>query len=521
MIVPSLQPSVLPVLQVTSETPVFPAYMETPEAASLPRFGDDMWDVRVLRVRRNQPLTQLVLDFRVFTDPVRRLVAKEYLYARLNLTHPLHRRLAVTAIKAEYYALRRFLTYLDTVWDGVRLANVTQTILDAYLLACRQGKRGREVVASMVQHHILIPIKLAAYRIAFSVDALTVEPWKGKSAQYVVGMHRPAENTTPRLPEEVLKPLIQWALFYIQRASKDILAARAELTGYQLTPLPGGAGTRIARLERWLATRRAQGRGLPESDARYRNHHKGRPSPVHRINCALIERMAGVSKITDRSVRSMVEQAAEELGLESGGMDTPISCHPTTQEPWRDRFSPLSLHHEEYILIAACYIVCAYLSGMRLSEIVQLRRNCHFTETTADGLITRHKLRGTTFKDHGRRGIPATWVVIAPVAEAIAVLEQLTDHDELFHAPCMKRKTVPYGAVVQSTLFLKAFRDHVNRLAATGTVPIAAIPEVNGVPWPLNSLQFRRTLLFLPCQDSRQRQLGSEQYLWFSPLYLL
>lgn len=231
--------------------------------------------------------------------------------------------------------------------------------------------------------------------------------------------------------------------------------------------------------------------------------------------------MAGVSKITDRSVRSMVEQAAEELGLESGGMDTPISCHPTTQEPWRDRFSPLSLHHEEYILIAACYIVCAYLSGMRLSEIVQLRRNCHFTETTADGLITRHKLRGTTFKDHGRRGIPATWVVIAPVAEAIAVLEQLTDHDELFHAPCMKRKTVPYGAVVQSTLFLKAFRDHVNRLAATGTVPIAAIPEVNGVPWPLNSLQFRRTLLFLPCQDSRQRQLGSEQYLWFSPLYLL
>src|SRR5450631_3856571 len=87
-----------------------------------------------------------------------------------------------------------------------------------------------------------------------------------------------------------------------------------------------------------------------------------------------------------------------------------------------------------------------------------------------------------------------TWIVIAPVAEAIAVLEQLTDHDELFWAPCMKRKTVPYGAVVQSTLFLKTFRDHVNRMAATGAVPIAAIPEVDGAPWPLNSLQFRRTL---------------------------
>ena len=108
----------------------------------------------------------------------------------------------------------------------------------------------------------------------------------------------------------------------------------------------------------------------------------------------------------------LLEQAATTMGLESGGMDTSISCHPATQQPWRDRFSPISLHHEEYMLIAACFIICAYLSGMRVSEIMQLQRGCHFTETTADGLITRHKLRGTTFKDHGRRGIPATWVVI-------------------------------------------------------------------------------------------------------------
>lgn len=125
---------------------------------------------------------------------------------------------------------------------------------------------------------------------------------------------------------------------------------------------------------------------------------------------------------------------------------------------------------------------------------MQLQRGCHFTETTADGLITRHKLRGTTFKDHGRRGIPATWVVIAPVAEAIAVLEQLTDRDELFWAQRMKPQTVPYGAVVQHTYFLKTFCDHVNQMAATGAVPIAAIPEVDGASWSLNSLQFRRTL---------------------------
>ncbi len=177
------QPAVFPELRVAEDTPVFPAYVGTPSAASLPLFGDDVWDLRVLRVRRNQPLDTLVVDFRLFTDPVRRLVAKEYLYARLNITHPHHRRLAVTGIKGEYYPLRRFLTYLDTAWDGVQLADVTQTMLDAYLLFCRQGKKGQVVTASAVQDNILIPIKLAAYRTAFSSDALTLVPWKGRSAR--------------------------------------------------------------------------------------------------------------------------------------------------------------------------------------------------------------------------------------------------------------------------------------------------------------------------------------------------
>jgi len=204
--------------------------------------------------------------------------------------------------------------------------------------------------------------------------------------------------------------------------------------------------------------------------------------------------MAGVGSITDHCLRPILEKAAETMGLEPGGMDTPISCHPTTQRPWRDRFSPNTVLHETSMLVAACYIVCAYLSGMRESEIMQLQRGCHFTETTADGLITRHKLRGMTFKDHGRRGVPATWVVITPVAEAIAVLEQLTDQDCLFWPKRMGPSAVSYGAVVYSARFLKAFRDHVNQIAVTGAVPLAAIPDVEGVPWSFNSLQFRRTL---------------------------
>lgn len=157
MTLPLIQPPMGPVLRITEQTPVFPAYAGTPSAASLPLFGDEVWDLRVLRVRLNSPLSGLVIDFRLFTDPIRRLVAKEYLYARLNVAHPHHRRLAVTNIKGEYYPLRRFFTYLDTVWDGVRLVDVTQTMLDAYLLFCRQGKKGQLVKASAVRENILIP----------------------------------------------------------------------------------------------------------------------------------------------------------------------------------------------------------------------------------------------------------------------------------------------------------------------------------------------------------------------------
>lgn len=494
MTVPSLQPSVLPGLQVTEETPILPAYVGTPKAMSLPLFGDDVWDLRVLRVRRNQPLDWLVIDFRPFTDPIRRLVAKEYLYARLTLKHPRYRPLAISGMKNEYYPLRRFFTYLDTVWEGVRLADVTQTMLDAYLLFCRQGKQGQVVTASAVQDNILIPIKLAAYSTAFSTDALQFVPWKGKSAQSIVGAHRTDENTTPRIPEAVMGPLLQWALFYVQMAAKDILAARAELAGYHQALTRNVTTSRRERLETWIAARRAAGRGLPANEARFQHHYREPASALNGVNYRLIGQMAGVSAVNDRFLRPLVEQAVTEMGLELGGMDTPISCHPTTQQPWRDRFSPLSLHHEEYMLIIACYIVCAYFSGMRVSEIMQLQRGCHFTETTADGLITRHKLHGTTFKDHGRRGIPATWVVIAPVAEAIAVLEQLTERDELFWGQHLRPETVPYGAAVRHIYGLKTFCEHVNRIAATGTVPLVAIPEIDGAHWPLTSLQFRRTL---------------------------
>ena len=54
-------------------------------------------------------------------------------------------------------------------------------------------------------------------------------------------------------------------------------------------------------------------------------------------------------------------------------MDTAISIDPDTGRPWRPRFDAKTLLVEERMLQAACYIVCAYLTGMRDCEVQAMR----------------------------------------------------------------------------------------------------------------------------------------------------
>ena len=72
--------------------------------------------------------------------------------------------------------------------------------------------------------------------------------------------------------------------------------------------------------------------------------------------------------------------AAAELGIEIGGLDTPISIDPDTGLPWRQRFDGLSLAREERMLQGACYIVCAYLTGMRDSEVQAMQPGLRVAE---------------------------------------------------------------------------------------------------------------------------------------------
>ena len=72
----------------------------------------------------------------------------------------------------------------------------------------------------------------------------------------------------------------------------------------------------------------------------------------------------------------LVAAAIDTIGVGAGGMDTPIAFDPDTGRPWGPRFDVKTLVHEERMLQAACYVICAYLTGMRDCEVQAMHAGC-------------------------------------------------------------------------------------------------------------------------------------------------
>jgi hypothetical protein len=180
-------------------------------------------------------------------------------------------------------------------------------------------------------------------------------------------------------------------------------------------------------------------------------------------------------------------------------MNTPIATDPDTGSPWRPRFDVKTLAHEERMLQAACYVVCAYLTGMRDCEVQAMRFGCLSLTRSADGVIERHRVHSMAYKGKLGQGEPAEWVTIAPVAETIQVLEQLSARAAAARGtdtlgPLLSLQTGTKAHVsAEIVRQLNAYRDHLNGLFGTKGAPI--IPSSpDGTAWQITTRQFRRTI---------------------------
>jgi hypothetical protein len=306
-----------------------------------------------------------------------------------------------------------------------RLADCTAGVLHDY------GQRARD--AGHSRSHVMKT--LAALSRLWAFDQLSAipagigrPPWEelGIDGYLPAADRGRGENTTEPLAEQTMGPLLIWAMRMVEDLSGDILAAWA---GRQrlISAARAAAGTPAghAALEAYL-------RPLIDGNV---------PLPSTRRNgrAAFADQyVAGITGATSGQVdwftkANRLTAAAADLSGRCP-LDVPVTG-TIAGKPWRAALdfneAPSLMRH----LGTAAFIVCGFLTGMRPGEILGLRTGCCPDPVPGpDGRTGRHLIRGLEFKtatgEHGNhisagaeRDVP--WVAIAPVVNAIRVLERM------------------------------------------------------------------------------------------------
>ena len=489
------------------------------DRADLSRYGDPGWDLGPAVFRENARRCHVTVHFDAVGDPDVREALRAFLYARLNADLPGHRtKLPPASARQAFNRARRFFEFVRVQIGMVDLGRVDRSLLDAYVRVLKAERRRRAVVVAQL---LEVVSDLYVYRDHLPFGGLRFEPWPGRSPSLVAGCCPDRENRTPRDPRVDHHAALAWSLRYITTFAADILAARAELKRLEahrdlLIAAEVGLsnaerrGRQRERLAAFFEQRRRDGRGVPAWATAHngvvrRDPRTGAATPP--INAHLLHLHIGIDAQMEPRMHiqlasgapDLIEAAVVELGLETGGMDTPISLDPENGRPWRPRFDVKTLAHEERMLQAAAYVVCAYLTGMRDCEVQSMRRGCLAITRSEDGIIMRHRVRSVAYKGKPSRGEPAEWVTIAPVAQAIEVLEQLAARaadarglDTLWPVLSLKTGTKDHVSA-EIVRQLNVYRDHLNALFGTAERPV--IPAgPNDVPWRITTRQFRRTI---------------------------
>ncbi|MEU8003670.1 hypothetical protein AB0B66_21140 [Catellatospora sp. NPDC049111] len=380
------------------------------------RFGDDVWDLRPALFQRH--LKARVLDFKSIPVTYRQTVKHLCLAMLAGVLPPGESRQNPSSVRRLFVEIKRFAVWLDgrPAAKSRRLRDLTHADLAdyaRYLGTVLRSTASREVAE--------VGVRLFwRYRTALSDDHLIVDPLEadgwGRSSRRRLG-----ENTTPRIPEEVMGPLLAWSMRFIDDFAADILAAGARW----LEDQPRRGRSRIARnqagprLRALLDDHIAAGRPLPGRDGC--------------VNYAQLAKEVGCSPTTVRLFgnQSAIDAVAAAVGVaDYTHIGTPITGRLDGQA-WTthigpDSGDPYGAASLALRLQTACYIAIAYLSGMRDSEIKHLRRGSVRAHRNSAGDTYRWTITSQPFKgETDPAGTQATWVIGAAAARAVRVLEQL------------------------------------------------------------------------------------------------
>jgi integrase len=309
----------------------------------------------------------------------------------------------------------------------------------------------------------------------------------------------------------VLGPLLAWSIRFTTDFAPDVLACCRQWHAGRASRAGFRGQVTAAQARQLLASRATRRQPLPGRNGK--------------VNILALAKELGCSRHVLMDLASEVGHAAATAGV------TPWACYPLPvtrrldSEPWIPGIathprSPGSLDELARLLQTACYVIIAFLSGMRDSEVKHLRRRCLAVSRDADGRPYRWRITSVAFKGERDAARTAIWVVGQPVALAVKVLEKLQPAGAgLLFAQ------LPYGTGAGPS------RRSPNQVPKTATTSrqlnkLAAwisgycrqhgradgIPAVNGQPFRLQTRQFRRTLAWFIARQPGGVIAGAIQY---------
>lgn len=468
----------------------------------VPKFDDEKWSLGVLS--GHPSASGCGVRWRRFPEPLRdqfRLAG----WALLNLPlpdlvvfrggPPMRSRVGVEECYHTICVWVRFATWLHDNRIS-RLAEVDGTLQADF---CAAQIKERNLRRSSASTYLTALTRLHGYGNDLPEHARIGEPpWIREGVDDYLPPQTPrGENATEPIDPATMGPLLLWALRFAEEFSTDILAARDEerrlrevLDRMEDRPaqVSEAAGLQ-AYLDRLLAT----GQPIPSSPAKIGGRGFATTYMAAMTGTPLTAAYTLLNKPRLRRLRD-ANPGPAPLAVPMRGT--------AAGKPWRDYIEFHEAGRMIRFLNTACFIVVAYLTGMRPSEVLALEAGCCPAPEQQDDrtAVRRHLIYGRQFKtardDDGRHisgGLPreVPWVAVPQAAAAIRVLEQIAGDTGLLFPPVLRPR--PGRALTARAMGgrIEDFITFVNDLAAGSGESEAIPPDPAG---RVGTMRFRRSL---------------------------
>ena len=466
-------------------------------AGPVPRFGDDVWPFDFFDANpTNNPVSIYWAD----TAPEFRPHLKLATWALLNLPFPDEFRTAYAPrVRASLSAFPLYRTVnrwrLLTRWLAERGVNdltaLTSTLMGDYITYERLE---RHLTPNTVSNDMTAILRL--WIIGQQIPGLELAgmpPWLESGHQDYLAVELTGENATEPIAAATMSALLHQALQMVEHGTDPLLAA------HRFRSIPETVAADLAAGK----TRRRD--GAARLDA-YLNELRltGAPIPGRRTGGGYIDvlHVACLNRVTLDSAHAWAKR--DYVREYAAGRYNPghraTAKLPLELDPEAAQILPDAVRADEILALvglleAACFVVIAYLTGMRTGEVLALEAGCLRPSSQNGGwmlISSRHfKPVRDEHGNHDSHGEVRTtpWVAIAPVVRAIRALEALRGGQGLLFPSgwkCNRKQDARSRSRHAMTRSIGRFVDHVNA-RQPGRIPDDPHERISPV-------RFRRTL---------------------------